>query len=189
MCGISSKGCNNHYNTCALTLKKIWSPDKSNFYLPQQRRFMLMGLQAYWLAVDASIKFWDKTLADILIKKQHRGQFVYPKPDKKVPHASSHYNNQKKPNQPYDARLKLNRKHQLYNISTIHSTNIHIITGCMWIFDFYLGEKCRFRSYFLFRFPFHSLNYKNFAAATPIFSKIFSTLPLWDHNLHFLVAV
>ena len=106
------KVANNHHNTCALTLKKMWSPDKSNFYLPQQRRFMPMGLQAYWLAVDASIKFWDKTLADILIKKQHRGQFIYPKPDKKVPHASSHYNNQKKPNQPYDARLKLNRKHQ-----------------------------------------------------------------------------
>ena len=41
----------------------------------EQRRYTPEGLNDYWLAVDASVKFWDKTLAEIMIKRQKKAEF------------------------------------------------------------------------------------------------------------------
>ena len=55
---------------CCLKLKKVWDEQEGLFYFMEQRRFSEEGLHAYWLAIDASIKFWHKTLSEILIKNQ-----------------------------------------------------------------------------------------------------------------------
>ena len=61
---------------CCLHLKKVWDPEENAFYRWQQRRYTLEGYHAYWLAVDASVKFWVKTLSDILVKKQKKKLYV-----------------------------------------------------------------------------------------------------------------
>ena len=59
---------------CGLQLKKVWSEDNGSLYSAEQRRFTMAGYSSYWLAVDAVIKFWDKTLCKILIKKAKKGE-------------------------------------------------------------------------------------------------------------------
>ena len=60
---------------CCLQLKKIWDDQSTGTYLYKERRFTPDGYLCYWMSVDAALKFWDKTLADILIKKQKKSQF------------------------------------------------------------------------------------------------------------------
>ena len=67
-------------NMCGLRLKKIWDKKDGSLYLQEQRRFLQQGNIDYWRAVDAAVKFWDKTLGDIMVKCQ-----------KKVPMAESTY--------------------------------------------------------------------------------------------------
>ena len=40
--------------------------------MPEQRCFTDTGLTYYWAGVDAAMKFWNKTLSDILIKKSKK---------------------------------------------------------------------------------------------------------------------
>ena len=67
----------NYTNMCCLTLKKIWDEQEGSFYLPLQRRYTPEGLHAYWLSIDASIKFWNRMLADILIKNQKKAEYTF----------------------------------------------------------------------------------------------------------------
>ena len=60
---------------CSLKLKKVWDEEVSGIFLQHQRRFTPKGYLQYWRGVDASLKFWDKTLAKILVKKQKKAQF------------------------------------------------------------------------------------------------------------------
>ena len=55
-----------------LELKKVWNEDDGALYLRPQARYTDQGLLKYWMAVDAAFKFWDKTLIDILIKRQKK---------------------------------------------------------------------------------------------------------------------
>ena len=57
---------------CCLRLKKIWDTDCGGVYLKDERHFTPEGLYTYWRGVDTSIKFWDRTLAEILCKKQKK---------------------------------------------------------------------------------------------------------------------
>ena len=64
------------YNSmCCLSFRKVWDHEEAAFYQFQQCRFSPEGLHAYWLSIDASIKFWNKTLSDILVKKQRKAFF------------------------------------------------------------------------------------------------------------------
>ena len=53
---------------CALKLKKNWDEHDGSLYLPDERRFTPLGFKTYWLGVNSAFKFWEKTLADILVK-------------------------------------------------------------------------------------------------------------------------
>ena len=55
-----------------LSLKKYWDDENRELYLHKQGRYTPIGLQTYWLAVDAAVKFWDKTLSEILQKGKRR---------------------------------------------------------------------------------------------------------------------
>ena len=57
---------------CALHLKKVWDDKDGNLFLYEQRRFTPQGHSIYWSAIDAAVKFWDKTLQDILLKCQKK---------------------------------------------------------------------------------------------------------------------
>ena len=61
---------------CALQLKKVWDPQDSGLYLAMERRYTPLGLATYWKAVDATFRFWDKTLSEILIKKIKKGSNI-----------------------------------------------------------------------------------------------------------------
>ena len=65
----------NYTNMCVLRLKKIWEPADNSLYSLSQRKFTEEGLATYWKAIDASIKFWDFTLYDILCKK-NKGNYL-----------------------------------------------------------------------------------------------------------------
>ena len=41
----------------------------------KQARFTPEGYNCYWMSVDASLKFWDKTLSEILVKWQKKFAF------------------------------------------------------------------------------------------------------------------
>ena len=66
-------------NMCALGLKKVWNEGNGGLYLQNQRRYTPTGLQSYWMAIDAAIRFWDKTLSDIMLKCQKKAAFALPK--------------------------------------------------------------------------------------------------------------
>ena len=63
---------NTYPNMCCLRLKKCWDEKQGGLYLPEQRRYTPEGLTQYWAGVDAAIKFWDKTLKEVLLKKQRK---------------------------------------------------------------------------------------------------------------------
>ena len=58
-----------------LTLKKAWMSDNPNLYLKHQGRYTPEGEITYWLGVDAALKFWDRTLTDIMIKRQRKEMY------------------------------------------------------------------------------------------------------------------
>ena len=51
-----------------LKLKKIWDPTDSNLFLYESNRFTSEGINAYWAAVDCTIRFMDT----IMIQKVNR---------------------------------------------------------------------------------------------------------------------
>ena len=57
---------------CTLRLKKIWSDSDGSLYRPEQRRFTPEGFQTYWMAVNLALKFWNRVLNEIMIKKQKK---------------------------------------------------------------------------------------------------------------------
>ena len=59
---------------CCLRLKKKWDEENGSFYLRNERRFTPEGYLHYWLGVDAAIKFWHRTLFDVLVKKQKKAK-------------------------------------------------------------------------------------------------------------------
>ena len=65
----------NYDEMATLALKTIWSPSHPNLYLKNQGRYTSEGYHAYWQSVDAAVKFWDRTLSEILIKKQRKNSF------------------------------------------------------------------------------------------------------------------
>ena len=62
-------------HTCALHLKKVWDEHDEGLYYKEQRCYSQKGLHSYWTAIDAAVKFWDRTLSDILLKKQKKSAF------------------------------------------------------------------------------------------------------------------
>ena len=74
-CNVMESEVENFTSMCCLRLKKIWDENEGAFFLQEQRRYTPEGLHAYWLAIDASIKFWHKTLSEILTKKQKKSVF------------------------------------------------------------------------------------------------------------------
>ena len=76
---------------CCLHLRKIWDQEEPAFYLQYQRCYTPEGLHAYWLSIDASIKFWHKTLCEILMKKQKKVTYSL-KNRGNLPAQSSTYN-------------------------------------------------------------------------------------------------
>ena len=89
-------------NMCALQLKKIWEESDGSLYLPEQRRFTDQGLHDYWKSVDSAICFWDKTLCNIMSKRQ-----------KKNPsHATAYH---QKTNSRPDAKYAIDNHHLTYS--------------------------------------------------------------------------
>ena len=69
---------NGFYNyMCCLRLKKCWDDQDGLYYLPEQKRFNPTGLMCYWAGIDAAIKFWHRTLSEVLtkMKKSLSGNF------------------------------------------------------------------------------------------------------------------
>ena len=60
---------------CMLRVKKTWDEMDGNLYLRGQCRYTPQGLHDYWLAIDQAIKFWDRTLREIMIKRQRKSLF------------------------------------------------------------------------------------------------------------------
>ena len=58
----------NYPEMACLTLKKVWSDAVMDLYLKHQARYMPKSEVIYWSAVDAAIKFWARTLTDIIVK-------------------------------------------------------------------------------------------------------------------------
>ena len=58
-----------------LSLKKIWAEDDRSLYLKHQGRFTPQGHCDYWASIDAALRFWDKTLSEILCKRQKKENF------------------------------------------------------------------------------------------------------------------
>ena len=61
-----------YHEMCCLKLKKCWDERNGSFYLFEQGRYTPIGLMNYWLGVDAAIKFWSKTLQEVLARKQKK---------------------------------------------------------------------------------------------------------------------
>ena len=61
-----------YHNMCALQLKKVWDEEDGSLYMHEQRRFTQQGYCNYWRAINAAIKFWDKTLREIMVKRQRK---------------------------------------------------------------------------------------------------------------------
>ena len=59
-------------NMGALRLKKVWEELDGSLYLREQNRFTDQGYHDYWNAVDAAIRFWDRTLIEIMYKRQKK---------------------------------------------------------------------------------------------------------------------
>ena len=70
--------CQDHYpNMCTLCLKKVWDDQDGAAFLSKERRFTPVGYSLYWLAVDAAIQFWNKTLCEVLLKKTEEGDISH----------------------------------------------------------------------------------------------------------------
>ena len=61
-----------YQNFCTLELKKVWDPNMAELFLAEQRHFTDTDLTYYWAGVDAAMRFWNKTLSDILVKKSKK---------------------------------------------------------------------------------------------------------------------
>ena len=59
-------------NMAVLRLKKVWEENEGNLYMREQRRYTQAGYYSYWKSVDAALRFWDKTLKEIMLKKQKK---------------------------------------------------------------------------------------------------------------------
>ena len=59
----------NYADTCALRLKKVWDKNDGALYFQEQSR-LSQGHHDYWKAIDAALRFWDKTLSEIMLKQQ-----------------------------------------------------------------------------------------------------------------------
>ena len=62
----------NYPAMCALCLKKVWDEKDGALYMQEQRRYTPTGLDYYWQAIDVAIKFWDRTLQEIMMKRQKK---------------------------------------------------------------------------------------------------------------------
>ena len=63
-----------HANTRSLQLKKIWDAEDSTLFVKESRRFTAKGLDAYWEAVDKTIKYCDTLLMKKMNnKKKNKG--------------------------------------------------------------------------------------------------------------------
>ena len=62
---------------CTLKLKKIWDPEDPTLYIPERCSYSQIGLLRYWSSVDAAVKFWDRTLNEILLKKTKEKQLPF----------------------------------------------------------------------------------------------------------------
>ena len=60
---------------CCLRLKKFWYENCGALYMKEQRRFTPDGYFTYWRVVDAAVKFWARTLSDMLCKKQKKASY------------------------------------------------------------------------------------------------------------------
>ena len=82
---------NTFADNCALHLKKVWNEKDGNLYLQEQQRYTLEGLNDYWMATDAAIKFWDKTLSDIMKKRQKKEAYKSTAAHPKFKHNADHH--------------------------------------------------------------------------------------------------
>ena len=69
-----------HEGITVLKLKKIWEPTDSNLFLYESNRFTSEGINAYWAAVDCTIRFMDtimiqKVTGKVVKKKAIVGKF------------------------------------------------------------------------------------------------------------------
>ena len=71
------QGIKQYPEIACLSLKKVWNPKDNNFFLKHQSHFLPEDLSAYWLSVDAAVKFWDRTLLEILLKWQKHEFFKH----------------------------------------------------------------------------------------------------------------
>ena len=51
-----------HPNVSCLTLKKVWDPRNGNLYLKESQRFTSDGLDAYWDAIDRTVRYCDSVV-------------------------------------------------------------------------------------------------------------------------------
>ena len=70
---------------CCLRLKKCWDERDGAYYLRDQRRFTPIGLTAYWSGVDEALKFWSRTLYEVLIKKLKKNAMKTEIAKRKIP--------------------------------------------------------------------------------------------------------
>ena len=93
---------------CTLRLKKIWNQKDGNLYLQEQRRYTPEGLSNYWSAIDAAIKFRDRTLSEIMQKRQKKEEFKENSIQAKQPVKQSHGPSS-------DYKMHNSQNHQGYN--------------------------------------------------------------------------
>ena len=80
-----------HDDTYVLKFKKVWDEKNSNLYFSEFRRFTNEGLNAYWMAIDATLKFADT----ILLKKKQGGTTAKSRIDADKSSTTSTYNRDK----------------------------------------------------------------------------------------------
>ena len=64
-----------HEGITVLQLKKIWDPTNTNLFIAESNRYTSEGLNTYWAAVDATVRFMDTILLNKLLMKGKKKPF------------------------------------------------------------------------------------------------------------------
>ena len=59
-------------NMVSLHLKKVWDPSNKNYYLGHSQRFTTAGMDAYWTAIDRTIKYSDTILYKKVLQRNKK---------------------------------------------------------------------------------------------------------------------
>ena len=103
-------------NISVLSLKKIWDPNDTSYFIADSHRFMTRGHRKYWEAVDRTVCYCDTT---IMVKKKMKS--LQPqKPPNRTKEVQSHrsfdYRNKQRDKSSYSKRFN-DRYHWKANVT------------------------------------------------------------------------